>query len=115
MCASYSGRKYFRVVSTGVTAASPKAHNVLPAMLFEHQHRDRRPAGDDGFEPAPVARATGAPFDELAQRDRHRRFVNTRPLDLTADAVQLGPAVFLGPERGKPLGPIAQDERHVAE
>ena len=33
-CASYSCRKCFSVVSTGVTAASPNAHSVLPPMLF---------------------------------------------------------------------------------
>ena len=33
MCASYSCRNCLIVVSTGVAAASPKAHSVLPAML----------------------------------------------------------------------------------
>src|ERR1019366_1418703 len=33
-CASYSCRKCFSVVNTGVTAASPNAQSVLPAMLL---------------------------------------------------------------------------------
>src|SRR5262249_32821354 len=35
ICASYSRRKCFSVVSTGVTAASPKAHSVFPPMFVE--------------------------------------------------------------------------------
>src|SRR5262249_24723884 len=34
-CASYSCRKCFSVVTTGVTAASPKAQSVLPPMFAE--------------------------------------------------------------------------------
>jgi len=41
MCASYSCRKCFNVVNTGVTAASPKAHSVLPAMLPRCSPADR--------------------------------------------------------------------------
>ena len=79
------------------------------------QNRHRRPAGDHGLERAAVAHAAGAPVDELAQRDVHRRFVDARPPDVARHAVELRPAVLLRPERREPLRAVSQDERHVGE
>ena len=85
-------------------------------MLLE-QDGNRGSSGDDAFELPAVQHALRVLVakDQLTQRRVHRRFVHARPLDLTADAEQLGSAVLLRAQLGEPLRPIQDDERHVAE
>ena len=40
MCAWYSARKYFSVVSGGVASASPNAHSVLPGDVVRHARQE---------------------------------------------------------------------------
>ena len=87
----------------------------LRVELVGQQDRHRRSAGNDRLERPAVAHAAGVAFDQLAQRDVHRRFVDAGPLHVAADAVQLRPAVLLRPERREPLGAVRDDQRHVAQ
>ena len=65
----------------------------------------------------PAADAAGERLavDELLERDVHRRLVGARPLDVSADAEELRPAVLLRANLREPLGAPLDDERHVAE
>ena len=87
----------------------------LRVELIGHQDRHRRSAGDDGLQRSPLADATRKAFDQLPERDVHRRFIHARAPHVSADAVQLRSAVLLGSECGVPLGAAAHDERDVAE
>jgi hypothetical protein len=83
--------------------------------LIGHQERHRRSARDDGLERAPGRDTARVVFDQLAQRDLHRRLEDARSHDVPAHAVQLGPAILLRTKRRVPLDAARHDERHVAE
>src|SRR5262252_9120260 len=87
----------------------------LRVELVRHQDRHGRAAGDDRLQFPAVAHAARAIFDQLAKRDVHRRFVDARPLDMSADAVELRAAVLFRAESREPLGAFGDDEGHVAE
>src|SRR5581483_5611002 len=84
-------------------------------QLLGQQDRHRRAAGNDRLQRVPLPHAAGVVLDERPERHVHRRLVDAGPPDVAADAVQLGPAVLLRPERRVPLGPIGDDERDVAQ
>src|SRR5438477_133239 len=83
--------------------------------LSGQPHGDRGTSWNDGFQGPPVTNPPGTAFDELAEGDGHRGLVDAGALDVTADAIELGPSVLLRAKRGVPLGAVLENEWNVGK
>src|SRR5262245_20852650 len=83
-------------------------------MLLD-QEVGRSASGYGAAEFQSVAHSSGVFFEDFADCHAHRQFPGAGPFDLSADAVNLRPAVVGAAQAFKPFSPVVDDVGDVAQ
>ena len=79
------------------------------------EQRTRTATGDNGFQFLAAANAACDVFDEFAEREAERQFVNSGLVHVAGDRIQARAAIFRSAETGVPFAAATNDRRHGAE
>src|SRR5216684_6347603 len=83
--------------------------------FFGGEHERRRTARDHGFELASVGNSAADLVNHLLQRISQRKFVNSRLIDVSAQAEEARSAILGRAKFGELLSPHKQDVRHGSQ